>query len=85
MIGSANHDETVFDQPKKFDITRKEIKYLSFSEGIHFCLGAPLARVEGIIAFDRLLDHLGRGKIAEIPRYRSNYDMRGLQHLRIKP
>jgi len=83
MVGSANHDEAVFDEPDKFDITRKEIRHLSFSEGIHFCLGAPLARVEGTIAFEKLLDHLKGGKIIEEPRYRDNYNMRGLEHLRI--
>ncbi|MFG1460800.1 MAG: cytochrome P450 [Thermoplasmataceae archaeon] len=83
MVGSANHDEEIFNEPEKFDITRKEIRHLSFSEGIHFCLGAPLARVEGAIAFDKLLDHLKGGKIIEQPRYRGNYNMRGLEHLRI--
>ena len=83
MVGSANHDEEIFNEPEKFDITRKEIRHLSFSEGIHFCLGAPLARVEGAIAFDKLLDRLKGGKIIEQPRYRGNYNMRGLEHLRI--
>ena len=83
MVGSANHDEEIFNEPEKFDITRKEIRHLSFSEGIHFCLGAPLARVEGAIAFDKLLDRLKGGKIIERPRYRGNYNMRGLEHLRI--
>ena len=83
MVGSANHDEEIFNEPDKFDITRKEIRHLSFSEGIHFCLGAPLARVEGAIAFDKLLDHLKGGKIIEEPKYRGNYNMRGLEHLRI--
>ena len=81
MVGSANHDEEIFNEPEKFDITRKEIRHLSFSEGIHFCLGAPLARVEGAIAFDKLLDRLKGGKIIEQPRYRGNYNMRGLDHL----
>lgn len=83
IVGSANHDDSVFDEPEKFDVTRKDIKHLSFSEGIHFCLGAPLARVEGNIAFDKLLDHLGNGKIAVPPVYRGNYNMRGLEHLKI--
>ena len=83
MVGSANHDDTIFEEPDKFDITRKEIKHLSFSEGIHFCLGAPLARVEGAIAFNKLLDRLRDGKIIEEPRYRGNFNMRGLEHLKI--
>ena len=83
MVGSANHDEAVFNDPDKFDITRKEIKHLSFSEGIHFCIGAPLARVEGAIAFNKILDRLNGGKIIEEPRYRGNFNMRGLEHLKI--
>ncbi len=83
MVGSANRDEEIFNEPDKFDITRNEIRHLSFSEGIHFCLGAPLARVEGAIAFNKLLDHLKGGKIIEEPKYRGNYNMRGLEHLRI--
>jgi cytochrome P450 len=83
VIGSANHDESVFRDPEKFDITRKEIKHLSFSEGIHFCLGAPLARVEGAIAFDKLLDSFGDCRLLETPKYRSNFNMRGLEHLRM--
>jgi cytochrome P450 len=83
MVGSANHDEAVFNDPDKFDITRKEIKHLSFSEGIHFCIGAPLARVEGAIAFNKILDRLKGGKLIEEPRYRGNFNMRGLEHLKI--
>lgn len=83
IIGSANHDESVFKDPEKFDITRREIRHLSFSEGIHFCLGAPLARVEGAIAFDKLLDHLGNCELMEIPKYRANFNMRGLEQLKL--
>jgi cytochrome P450 len=83
IVASANRDEEIFNEPDKFDITRSEIRHLSFSEGIHFCLGAPLARVEGAIAFDKILDHLKGGKIIEEPKYRGNYNMRGLEHLRI--
>jgi cytochrome P450 len=83
MVGSANHDEAVFNDPDKFDITRKEIKHLSFSEGIHFCIGAPLARVEGAIAFNKILDRLKGRKLIEEPRYRGNFNMRGLEHLKV--
>lgn len=83
IVASANRDEEIFNEPDKFDITRSEIRHLSFSEGIHFCLGAPLARVEGAIAFDKILDHLKGGKIVEEPKYRGNYNMRGLEHLRV--
>jgi cytochrome P450 len=57
-IGSANHDETVFTDPERFDITRKNLRHLGFGNGIHFCLGAPLARLEGQIALRIILERL---------------------------
>ncbi len=55
VIGSANRDESVFDEPNTVDITRDPNKHLSFGQGIHFCLGAPLARLEAQIAINTLL------------------------------
>ena len=58
VIGSANRDETVFENANELRITREPNKHLSFGQGIHFCLGAPLARMEGQIAFITLLRRL---------------------------
>lgn len=54
-IASANHDASVFSDPHRFDIGRKPNKHLTFGHGIHFCLGASLARLEGKIALTKLL------------------------------
>lgn len=54
-VKSANRDENQFTDPKKLDIARKITRHLAFGHGIHTCLGAPLARMEGDIAFSTLL------------------------------
>lgn len=53
---AANHDPAVFDAPEKFDITRRPNPHVAFGFGIHYCLGAPLARMEGAIAINALLE-----------------------------
>ena len=55
FLGSANHDETFFTEPERFDITRKNLRHLAFGTGIHFCLGAPLARLEAQIALKMII------------------------------
>ena len=55
QIASANHDETAFADPEVFDIRRRPNRHLGFGQGIHFCLGAPLARLEGRIAIQSVL------------------------------
>ncbi len=57
-IGSANRDERQFERPARFDIDRGQIRHLAFGHGIHFCLGAPLARLEARIALEATLTRL---------------------------
>lgn len=56
LLGSGNHDSAVFENPDQFDITRTPNRHLGFGQGIHYCLGAPLARIETKIAVQTLLE-----------------------------
>jgi pimeloyl-[acyl-carrier protein] synthase len=58
IFASANRDETVFTNPDELDLTRSPNPHVAFGRGIHFCLGAPLARIEGPVAFRALLERL---------------------------
>jgi cytochrome P450 len=65
LLGSANRDETAFDRPEEFIINRAPNKHLGFGMGIHVCLGAPLARLEGQIAMAVLAPRIKRLEILE--------------------
>jgi cytochrome P450 len=64
---SANHDETQFTEPDELDLARTLGRHLGFGHGIHMCLGAPLARLEGDIAFTTLLRRMPNLRLA-VPR-----------------
>ena len=67
LLGAANHDPTVFENPERFDIERTPNKHLGFGRGIHYCLGAPLARMETKIALKNLLERNPNLRLAVQP------------------
>jgi cytochrome P450 len=84
LIGAANRDPDEFGPTaESFDITRNPNNHVAFGAGIHFCLGAPLARMEGQIAFERFAERIAEFKLTDEPTYRENFVLRGLQTLPI--
>jgi hypothetical protein len=81
LLASANRDAQQFPDPDRLDITRGDSRHLAFGFGIHFCLGAPLARVEGEIAFRSLVSRFRTLELAGEPEYRENIVLRGLSSL----
>lgn len=82
MLGAANRDPELFANAGALDITRKPNPHLAFGSGIHYCLGAPLARLEGQIAINTLLRRMPRLALAtDSPQYNDNYVLRGLAAL----
>jgi cytochrome P450 len=84
VFGSANRDPDVFEQPDDLDVTRDPNPHLTFGAGIHFCLGAPLARLELQISFATVLRHMPDLELVEEPRWKPNYIIRGLEALRVR-
>jgi cytochrome P450 PksS len=83
-LASANRDETQFEKADALDLGRERNRHLAFGQGIHYCLGAPLARLEGQIAIRRLIDRVPTLRLA-VPesglRWRKGLNLRGLEAL----
>jgi cytochrome P450 len=83
-IGSANHDPDVFEDPDQLDLARDPNPHLAFGFGAHFCLGAPLARLEAQLAFGMLTKRFpGLSLVEDRPVYRANPVLRGLTSLEV--
>ncbi len=81
LLGAANRDPQVFPDPDRLDVGRAAVNHLAFGRGIHYCLGSPLARLEGRLAFEALLPRLSSLRLAEAPRFRNQVALRGLESL----
>ncbi|HLI91609.1 MAG TPA: cytochrome P450, partial [Ktedonobacteraceae bacterium] len=84
-LGAANRDPAVFPDPDRLDLRRQDNRHVAFGYGIHYCLGAPLARIEGEIAFNTLLRRLPNPRLATgEPEWAPNLVFRGLRSLPIE-
>jgi len=86
LLAAANRDPAQFPRPEVFDVAREPNEHVSFGEGIHFCLGAPLARLEGAIAIESMLEKFPRLRLANPENkleYRGSMALRGLSALQL--
>ncbi|RWM20161.1 MAG: cytochrome P450 [Mesorhizobium sp.] len=83
LLGMANHDPAAFAKPFAFRPDRADQKNVSFGAGIHFCIGAPLARLELQVSLKTLFERLPRLHLAEQPRFRDTYHFHGLETLAV--
>jgi unspecific monooxygenase len=84
LLGMANHDPLAFAEPEAFSPERADQKNVTFGAGIHFCVGAPLARLELQVSLKTLFDRLPDLQLTDEPRFRDTYHFHGLEALKIK-
>ena len=83
LLAAANHDPAVFDRPGEFDPDRDNIRHLGFGKGLHFCLGAPLARLEAAVALTAVTARFPHARLAGEPEYKPNVTLRGMASLAV--
>ena len=84
LLGSANRDETVFSNADNFDVTRGANPHIGFGAGIHFCLGAPLARMEMSISLPALLNTFKKLELVDLPKRRETFSLRGYENILVR-
>lgn len=84
LLGSANHDEEIFENPTRLDLGRSPNPHIGFGAGIHFCIGAPLARLEMSTALPMLIRHFPKLELAQEPILRPTFVLRGYEEVLVR-
>ena len=84
LFAAANRDERAFTDPDRIILDRDPNPYLSFGAGIHYCLGAPLAKLEFEILFSKMLEVLPRLEVTTAPRWKPHFVLRGLEAIPVR-
>jgi cytochrome P450 len=83
LLAAAHRDPAACERPDEFDPDRESIRHLGFGKGPHFCLGAPLARLEAAVALSKVTARFPRAQMAGEPAYKPNLTLRGLASLEV--
>ena len=83
VLGAAGRDPARLDRPDQFDPFREPVPHAAFGGGLHFCVGAPLARLELQLGLQRLFAHAPTLRMHETPVYSETYHFHGLTHLQV--
>jgi hypothetical protein len=83
LLAAAHHDPAANERPGEFDPDRKNIRHMAFGHGPHFCLGAPLARLEASIALSAVAARFPHARLDSEPVYKPNVTLRGLSTLAV--
>jgi cytochrome P450 len=83
LLAAAHRDPSAFERPDEFDPDRANIRHLGFGKGPHFCLGAPLARLEAAVALSKVTARFPQAQLAGEPQYKPNLTLRGMASLSV--